>query len=91
MQVLFSKVPKDNEQGDETLVDAEGNFYHYTISDSQFSEEEFAVADSAGRSVPFRYEDLDALIEALENFRVNLVDTVVENLFNEPDSVAILD
>lgn len=91
MQVLFSKVPTNDLQGDESLVDAEGNFYHYTISDSQFSEEEFVVADSAGRSVPFRYEDLDALIEALENFRVNLVDTVVENLFNEPDSVAILD
>lgn len=90
-KVYFSEIPQEEIQGDELFRDAEGTNYYYKVDDSPYCTDEFVLADSTGRFVPFPYEDLDALIEALENFRVNLVETVVENLFKEPDSVAILD
>lgn len=85
--VFFSAIDKASEQGDETFTDAEGSNYYYAIVDSDCEDTEFIISDSCGRYIPFPLEDLDVLIEALENYRVNLLD----NMFNEPDSVAILD
>ena len=87
MQVLFSAIPESDEQGDEVMQDAEGTCYYYAVKDSDFCEEEFTIQDSCGRWVPFPLEDIDVLINALEVYRVHLV----ESFFNEPDAIAVLD
>lgn len=87
MQVLFSQVEASQEQNEEIFQDIEGNSYYYSVGDSPYCEEEFLIQDSTGRYVPFPLEDIDVVIEALENYRVNLV----ESFFSEPDSVALLD
>jgi hypothetical protein len=91
MQVLFSKIPQENEQGYEALSDVEGNYYYYSIETSDICDDEFHIKDTCGRYIPFPLEELDVLIEALENYRVNLVEQVLENMFSEPDSIAIID